>query len=124
MVEDKRILVVSRDNHFINTLGCNLVKNYFQVKSTRARDEELIKVLNETEPDLTILDTPLVSMDGIRQMLGIREALDSPIMMLSTEGAKADTVRTLSLGSCSHPYIKPITFEQLISHINHLLNKN
>jgi DNA-binding response OmpR family regulator len=121
MEEDKRILVVSRDNHFINTLGCNLVKNYFQVKSTRARDEELFKVLNETLPDLTILHTPLVSMDAIRQMIGIREALD---MMLSTEGAKADTVRTLSLGSCSHPYIKPITFEQLVSQINHLLYKN
>jgi DNA-binding response OmpR family regulator len=124
MSTNKRILVVSKDNHFIDTIGSNLIKYNFQVKSTRAQDEELIKVLNETVPSLTILDTPLVSMDGIRQLIGIREAMDTPIMMLSTQGAKADTVRTLSVGAYSHPFIKPITFEQLISQINNILNKN
>jgi DNA-binding response OmpR family regulator len=124
MSADKRILVVSKDNHFINTIGTNLIKHSFQVKSTRAQDEELIRVLNETEPNLTILDTPLVSMDGIRQLIGIRGAMDTPIMMLSTQGAKADTVRTLSVGAYSHPFIKPITFEQLINQINNMLSRN
>jgi DNA-binding response OmpR family regulator len=94
------------------------------VKTTKARDEELIKVLTDITPDLTILDTPLVSMDGIRELIGIRDTLDTAIMMLSTQGAKADTVRTLSIGSYSHPFIKPITFEQLVLQINNLLHKN
>jgi DNA-binding response OmpR family regulator len=120
----KRVLVVSKDVNFTKTIGYSLTRHHFQVKSTKAQDEELIKILNETVPSLTILDTPLVSMQGIRQLLGIREALDTPIMMLSTDGAKADTVRTLSVGACSHPFIKPITFEQLISQIDNLLAKN
>lgn len=124
MSTEKRILVVSQDNHFINIVGKNLIRQSYQVKSTKAQDEELMRVLNETEPNLTILDTPLVSMNGIRQLIGIRGILNTPIMMLSTEGAKADTVRTLSVSSCSQPLIKPITFEQLISQINNLLSKN
>jgi DNA-binding response OmpR family regulator len=124
MNSDKRILVVSKDSHFLEAIGSNLSKNSFQVKRTKAQDEELIRVLNETVPNLTILDTPLVSMNGIRQLIGIREALDTPIMMLSTQDAKADTVRTLSVGAYSHPFIKPITFEQLVLQINKLLNKN
>lgn len=124
MDTDKKILVVSQDSNFINTVGRSLTRKCFQVKSTRAQDENLIRVISATMPSLTILDTPLVSMNGIRQLLGIREALDTPIMMLSTQGAKADTVRTLSFGAANHPFIKPITFEELINQIDDLLCKN
>ncbi|GEM_PF-5682879 len=120
----KNILVVSNDRHFVDTVGGTLARHHYQVRSTKAQDEELVKIINETVPSLTILDTPLVSMEGIRQLMGLREALDTPIMMLSTQGAKADTVRTLSVGMYSHTLIKPLTFEQLLSQINTLLNKN
>jgi DNA-binding response OmpR family regulator len=124
MNDGKKVLVVSQNHHFLNIIENNLAKYNFRVKSTKSRDEELVRVLTETTPDLTILDTPLISMDGIRELICIRDTLDTPIMMLSTQGAKADTVRTLSIGSYSHPFIKPITFEQLMMQINNLLNKN
>jgi DNA-binding response OmpR family regulator len=120
----KKILVVSEDRHFVRTIGGNLTRNHYQVRSTKAKDEELIKILNETIPNLTIIDVPLASMEGIKQLMGIREALDTPIMMLTTSGAKADTVRTLSVGTYSHTLIKPLTFEQLMNQIDCLLNKN
>jgi CheY-like chemotaxis protein len=124
MNNGKKILLVSQDNHFINTIGKNLNQYNFRVNGTRAKNEELIQVMNSLIPDLTILDTPLVSMDGVRQLIGIREAMDTPIMMLSTQGSRADTVRTLSIGSYSHPFIKPITFEELVNQIKKLLNNN
>jgi DNA-binding response OmpR family regulator len=118
----KRVLVVSENNHFLNNLEYNLAQKDLFVRGTRARDEELMKVLTDLNPDLTILDTPLVSMHSIRQLIAIREKLDTAIMMLSTQGAMADTVRTLTLGS--HALIKPLTFEQLVRQINTLLDQN
>jgi DNA-binding response OmpR family regulator len=119
----KKILLVSNNTHFVNSIGHNLSKQNYRVKGTRASNEELIQEMNTIIPDLTILDTPLVSMDGLRQLISIREALDTPIMMLSTQDSQSDTVRTLSIGSFSHPFIKPMTFEQLIGQVNQLLNK-
>ncbi len=117
----KKILVVSKDSHFIHNLNSNLTQKNLEISSTKARDEELLKIISETTPDLTVLDLPLTSMDSIRQLVGIRDSLDTPILMLSTEGAKADTVRTLTLGSSNHAFIKPITFEQLTEQIHKLL---
>jgi DNA-binding response OmpR family regulator len=124
MLPGKKVLVVSRDNYFLGAVGGQLIKNNFAVTRTKAKDVDLIKILTEMQPDLTILDTPLVAMEGIRQLLGIRETTNTPILLLSTEGAKADTVRTLSAGSTSRAFIKPITFEQLLSQINRMLAKH
>jgi DNA-binding response OmpR family regulator len=123
MLPGKKVLVVSRDNYFLGVVGGQLIKNSFTVTRTKAKDDDLIKMLTELEPDLTILDTPLIAMEGIRQLLGIRETTNAPILMLSTEGAKADTVRTLSVGSANRAFIKPITFEQLLSQINRIMAK-
>jgi DNA-binding response OmpR family regulator len=120
----KKILLVSNNTHFLNAIGNNLSKQNFRVNGTRASNEELIQKLSTIIPDLTVMDLPLISIDAIRQLIGIRGALlDTPILMLSTQDSRADTVRTLSIGSFSHPFIKPMTFEQLVTQINQVLNK-
>ncbi len=124
MSADKKILVVSADNRFQRALQRSMTDTNFDVKATCSRNEDLLRVMVDIVPDLTILDTPLASMQCVRELLGIRATTDTPLLMLSTQGAKADTVRTLSLGSCSHPFIKPITYEQLIYQISLLMNKN
>jgi two-component system KDP operon response regulator KdpE len=124
MSVDRKILVVSADSRFQHALHRNLAHEEYEVKATRSRNDDLLKVLIDVVPDLAILDTPLASMQGIQELIGIRSTMDVPIMMLSTQGARADTVRTLSIGSGNHPYIKPITLEQLMFQINNLLNKN
>jgi DNA-binding response OmpR family regulator len=123
MSVEKKILVVSADRRFQQSLHSNLAHEEFEVKSTRSRNDDLLKVLIDVVPDLAILDTPMASMLGIQELIGIRSTMDVPIMMLSTQGARADTVRTLSIGNSNHPYIKPITMEQLMYQINNLLSK-
>jgi len=121
MSVDKKILVVSGDSRFQHNLHRNLTREDYEVRATRSRNDDLLRVLVDVVPDLAILDTPIASMLGIQELLGIRSTMDVPIMMLSTQGARADTVRTLSIGTGSRPYIKPITFEQLTCQINNLL---
>jgi DNA-binding response OmpR family regulator len=123
MSVEKKVLVVSGDRRFQHSLHRNLTQEEYQVRATSSRNEDLLKVLIDVVPDLAILDTSLDSMMRIQELLGIRSTMDVPIMMLSTEGARADTVRTLSVGKGNHPYIKPITLEQLMSQINTMLNR-
>jgi DNA-binding response OmpR family regulator len=120
MIDEKTILVVSSNAHFLSTIQRNLVPYNYVVKGTRAHDEELMRTLTDMSPALTILDMPFLSMDGIRQLVGIRTTMDIPILMLSTQGAKADTVQTLSFSTGPRPQIKPLTFEQLTSQIKDL----
>jgi DNA-binding response OmpR family regulator len=124
MDDGKKILVVSQNTQFMQSIGNRLARFNYRVRGTKAKEEELFKTLSDVNPDLTILDAPIMSMDGIRQLLGLRDSFDVPILMLSTQGAKADTVQTLSITSYSHPLIKPMTFEQLTLQINSLLNTN
>jgi DNA-binding response OmpR family regulator len=124
MAKGKKILVATQNSQFLYSFGDRLARYNYCVRGTRATDEELFKTLTEVNPDLTILDAPVSSMNGIRQLLSIRDTFDMPILMLSTQGAKADTVQTLNISSFSHPSIKPLTFEQLTLQINQLLNTN
>lgn len=120
---EKKVLICSNNSYFSRTVEKDLIRHNYEVKSTRAKNGELIKILTEVYPDLTILDAPLVYIDGIRELMDIRDTLDTPLMMLSTQGSKADTVRTLSMGSSARPFIKPVTFEELVKQINNLLSK-
>lgn len=123
MSVDKKILVVSADSRFQRALHSNLAHKEYEVKATRSRNDDLLKVLVDVVPDLAILDTSLSSMQGIQELIGIRSTMDVPIMLLCTQGSRADTVRTLSISKGNHPYIKPITLEQLMFQINNLLIK-
>jgi DNA-binding response OmpR family regulator len=118
----KKVLICSNNSYFSRSVEKDLTKNEFIVKSTRAKNGELIKMLEDLGPDLTILDAPKAYIDGIRELMEIREALDTPLMMLSTQGSRADTVNALSMAS-NRPLIKPVTFEELLRQINFLLQK-
>jgi DNA-binding response OmpR family regulator len=124
MGSGKKILVASQNRRFLYTFGERLSRYNYRVRGTKAQDEELFQTLTDVNPDLTILDAPVSSMNGIRLLITLRDSFDVPILMLSSQGAKADTVQTLSLTAYSHPQIKPVTFEQLTLQINQLLNTN
>jgi len=121
MITGKKILVISQNTRFLNSLNHNLTRRNYNVKGTRTENEELIRLISTVTPDLTILDTSLASMEGIRQLIGIKEAIDKPVMMVSTQGTHDDTVRSLNVGSYSQTYIKSLTFEELVKQIGVIL---
>jgi DNA-binding response OmpR family regulator len=120
----KKVLVVSQNHNFIHDIENILSEHNYLIKNTDARKQELISMLKDNRPDLTILDSPLSSLDGIREMLCIRDTLDTPVLMLCTEGARSNTVNTFSLGSFDHTVISPVTFDRLRIQIENLLNQN
>jgi two-component system chemotaxis response regulator CheY len=76
---------------------------------------EAIAVLQENQVDLILCDVNMPVMDGlefIKQLPGVENAKDVPVVMITTEGSEHHVVQALSSGA--RGYIrKPFTPEQI-----------
>src|SRR6202048_600565 len=76
---------------------------------------EALGVLKENQVDLILCDINMPVMDGlefIKQLLGVPNAKDVPVVMITTEGSESHVVQALSCGA--RGYIrKPFTPEQV-----------
>jgi two-component system chemotaxis response regulator CheY len=80
---------------------------------------EAIAVLQENPVDLILCDINMPVMDGlefIKQLPGVANAKDVPVVMITTEGSESHVVQALSCGA--RGYIrKPFTAEQVKEHV-------
>jgi two-component system, chemotaxis family, chemotaxis protein CheY len=80
---------------------------------------EALAVLKENRVDLILCDINMPVMDGlefVKQLPGIENAKNVPVVMITTEGSEAHVVQALSCGA--RGYIrKPFTPEQVKEHI-------
>jgi two-component system chemotaxis response regulator CheY len=76
---------------------------------------EAIGVLQENPVDLILCDINMPVMDGlqfVKQLSGVPNAKDVPVVMITTEGSESHVVQALSCGA--RGYIrKPFTAEQV-----------
>jgi two-component system, chemotaxis family, chemotaxis protein CheY len=76
---------------------------------------EALAVLQENPVDLILCDINMPVMDGlefIKQLPGVANAKDVPVVMITTEGSESHVVQALSCGA--RGYIrKPFTAEQV-----------
>jgi len=77
---------------------------------------EALAILQESKVDLILCDINMPVMDGlefIKQLPGVPNAKDVPVVMITTEGSESHVVQALSCGA--RGYIrKPFTEEQVI----------
>ena len=80
---------------------------------------EAIAALQENPVDLILCDIKMPVMDGlefIKQLPGVPNAKDVPVVMITTEGSESHVVEALSHGA--RGYIrKPFTPEQVKEHV-------
>ncbi len=85
---------------------------------------EALTALQGGSVDLILCDINMPVMDGIeflRQMQGIQNAKNIPVVMITTEGSESHVVQALSVGA--RGYIrKPFTAEQVKEHVIPLLD--
>jgi two-component system chemotaxis response regulator CheY len=84
---------------------------------------EALGILAENQVDLILCDINMPVMDGlefIKQLPGVPNAKDVPVVMITTEGSEAHVVQALSSGA--RGYIrKPFTPDQVKEHVVPLL---
>jgi DNA-binding response OmpR family regulator len=87
-----------------------------------ASAEEGLRVLDEVEPDLVLLDLVLPGMDGLAACRQLRARSQVPIMMLTGKAEEVDKVIGLELGADDY-LAKPYGTRELIARTRALLRR-
>jgi two-component system response regulator MtrA len=77
---------------------------------------EALSTLEQTQPDLILLDVMLPGLDGIEVCGKIRETSGVPIIMLTARGDTTDVVRGLESGADDY-IVKPFNPKELVARI-------
>lgn len=116
-----RILLVDDDAGLLVLLADRLRSDGFQV--TTARDgQEAMRLLNDSWPDLLIVDMMMPRMDGLTLARSVKSRADLPIIVLTAVDAvdsKADL-----LDEVAEDYItKPYHYPELRARINRVMRR-
>ncbi|MEC3022141.1 response regulator, partial [Bacillus cereus] len=93
-----KILIVDDDKEIRNLISVYLENEGLQTQKVEDAIEAL-KLLEEKEFDLIILDIMMPNMDGIEACMKIREERTIPIIMLSAKSEDMDKIQGLTSGA-------------------------
>ncbi len=112
---NSRILVVDDEKNIVDIIKYNLKKEGYDV-ITAGDGEEAIKLNEEFEPDLILLDLMMPKLDGYAACRKIREKYDTPIIMLTARAEEVDKVLGLELGADDY-VTKPFGTRELMARV-------
>jgi len=118
----KKILIADDEPNIVAALEFLLQRNGYEVHV--ARDgEEVLKLVEDCNPDLVLLDVMMPVRSGHEVCTRIRERADwrhIKIIMLSAKGRDAEVSKGLAIGA-DHYITKPFSTQELVATINRLL---
>ena len=120
-----KILLVEDEAALVTLLRYNLEREGYDVAEAVDGDEALLLV-EETPPDLILLDWMLPMTSGIevcRQLRRKPETRLTPIIMLTARGEEGDKVRGLDSGADDY-VTKPFSPAELLARIRSLIRRS
>ncbi|MEL6792592.1 MAG: response regulator [Pseudomonadota bacterium] len=115
------ILVVDDDQRIRTLLKQFLIKNGYLV--TEARDaEHARRILSGLAFDLLIVDVMMPGEDGFSLTKGIRETVESPILLLTAKGDTEDKITGLEAGADDY-LPKPFEPRELLLRVGAILRR-
>lgn len=118
----KKILVVDDEKPIADILQFNLTKEGYEVVCAYDGNEAL-EMVEETQPDLVLLDIMLPQKDGMEVCKEIRKKYDMPIIMLTAKDSEIDKVLGLELGADDY-VTKPFSTRELIARVKANLRRH
>ncbi len=119
-----QILIVEDEDALATLLEYNLGKEGFDVSLSGDGEEALLRI-EESPPDLVILDWMLPKVSGIEICRRIRsrpETRNLPIIMLTARAEEADRIRGLDTGADDY-LTKPFSTNELIARVRAVLRR-
>ncbi|MEJ5239801.1 MAG: response regulator transcription factor [Anaerolineales bacterium] len=116
-----KILVIEDDPAILRLLQRGLSMEGYQVE-TATDGETGLKLFQEKQPDLIVLDLMLPGMDGLEVCQRIRQKSKLPILILTAKDAVQDRVEGLDAGADDY-LVKPFNLEELLARIRALLRR-
>ncbi|MFO8056756.1 MAG: sigma-54 dependent transcriptional regulator [bacterium] len=116
----EHILIVDDEESIRTTLGGVLSDEGFSV-STAHDGESALQMIEDSPPDLVMLDIWLPGMDGVESLQKIKETYpELPVVMISGHGTIETAVKSTRLGA--YDYIeKPLSLDKIIITIQNAL---
>ena len=116
------ILIIDDDLKITDMLRRTLAYEGYHVV-TAADGHEALSKAQAHRPDLVVLDWLMPGLDGIEVAKRMREADDTPILMLTARDAVQDRVTGLDSGADDY-LVKPFTPAELLARIRALLRRS
>jgi two-component system response regulator RegX3 len=117
-----KVLLAEDEESFIEALMIGLTNEGFRV--TVARDgAEALRLFDEAEPDIILLDLMLPKLSGIDVCRTIRARSAVPIIMVTAKGAEIDTVVALEVGADDY-VTKPYRLRELVARMRAVLRRS
>ena len=115
------VLLAEDEEGFVDALVVGLGHEGFKV--VVARDgAEALRLFDESQPDIVLLDLMLPKMSGIDVCRAIRARSSVPIIMVTAKAAEIDTVVGLEVGADDY-VAKPYRMRELVARIRAVLRR-
>jgi two-component system phosphate regulon response regulator PhoB len=124
-MSDVNVLVVEDEDAIREMLGMVLEQADFSVQSA-ADAHQALAMMNESEPDLILLDWMLPGLSGVEWARRLKKDEvygDIPIILLTARGEEEDRVRGFEVGADDY-VTKPFSTRELIARIKAVLRRS
>lgn len=118
----KNILVVDDEKKIVETISAYLKKEGFNVYKAY-NGAEAIKIFEEENIHLLVLDLMLPIITGEEICMKIRNTSDVPIIMLTAKTDEENKIEGLSIGADDY-VTKPFSARELVSRVNALIRRS
>ena len=119
-----KVMIVEDEEALSTLLDYNLRKEGFKTTVAADGDEALLKI-EDSHPDLIVLDWMLPNTSGIEICRRLRSKPDTqniPIIMLTARSEESDRIRGLETGADDY-LTKPFSTDELIARIRAVLRR-
>jgi two-component system, OmpR family, KDP operon response regulator KdpE len=117
-----KILVVDDEIATLHTIKRNLTGLGFVVE-TASDGQQALTYLEQTTPDLLLLDIRMPRMNGLEVCRRVREWNELPIIVLSAGGEEDQKVIALELGADDY-LTKPFSMKELVARVKAALRRS
>jgi len=115
------VLLAEDEEGFVDALVVGLGREGFDVAVARDGNEAL-RLFDEVQPDLVLLDVMLPKLSGIDVCRAIRVRSTVPIIMVTAKGTEIDTVVGLEVGADDY-VTKPYRLRELVARMRAVLRR-
>lgn len=116
-----KILVIDDDPAMTELLSLVLASTKAEILTSNSGEDGL-KLVEEQDPDIVLLDLMMPKMDGWQVTENIRKISSVPILILSVMDNPGLVARALDKGADDY-LVKPVPTGILIAHINNLTRR-
>lgn len=115
------VLVVEDEPNLSEVLEAYLRRDGFRTE--RASDgENALRLFREAKPDLVLLDVMLPKLDGFELLRRVREAGDTPVIMVTARVEDVDRLVGLRMGADDY-VVKPFNPPEVVERVKAVLRR-